>query len=368
MVSYLAQDPLSPRGIRTQQLVRAFRKRWDVELISGPARRNYASSDGTAPLSRRLVSGLSSATLIDRFEPWSCRHLANWSPRVDAALLIGFPFSTLAWSARRLVAREIPYVADVGDPWILTARAPRARGIAAARSRRDERNLWRSAAGAIVTTAGQAADLAAMFPELAILVRPNGYATLTGTPAASTSTTRTDGVLRLAHFGTLSWVRISVMPFLLALARSGLWRGIEFHQFGSDWDGMLADPPEWVSVQFEPSRPWHEVAEQSRRFDAVVVVGNRDPRQLPSKVIDYLVLPAPRIAVTGDARRDSIATYLADKDGWLVVAADDPSAGRAVAGHLNACRRTKLDPPASESWPQVAATVVRFFASVTGGR
>jgi hypothetical protein len=368
VVSYLAKDPFSPRGMRTQELVRAFRKRWEVELISGPAPRNHVSSNGTAPLTRRLARGLSAATLIDRFEPWSYRHLSTWSPRVDAALLIGFPFSTLAWGAKRLVARGIPYVVDVGDPWILTARYPPARGIAAARSRRDEKKLWQSAAGAIVTTSGQAADLAEIFPELAILVRPNGYTALTDTPARNTSVTRNDGVLRLAHFGTLSVCRISVTPFLSALARSGPWRRIEFHQFGSDWDGMLDDPPESVSIKFEPSRPWHEVAEDSRRFDAVVVVGNRDPRQLPSKVIDYLVLSAPRIAVTGDSRRDSISKYVADKDGWLVVADDDPSAGRAVASHLNACRGMKLDPPVSESWPQVAHTVLRFFASVTGGR
>jgi hypothetical protein len=368
VVSYLAHDPFSPRGIRTQELVRAFRKRWEVELISGPAPKNRVSSNGTAPLSRRLGRGLSSATLIDRFEPWSCRQLANWSPRVDAALLIGFPFSTLAWGAKRLVARGIPYVADVGDPWILTARAPPARGVAAARSRRDEKNMWQSAAGAIVTTSGQAADLAAIFPDLAILVRPNGYTGLTDTPDRSTSITRNDAVLRLAHFGTLSVCRISVTPFLTALARSGLWRRIEFHQFGSDWDAMLTDPPESVSVKFEPPRPWHEVAKDLRRFDAVVVVGNRDPRQLPSKVIDYLALPAPRIAITGDPRRDSTSEYLADKDGWLVIADDDPSAGRAVAGHLDACRGMRLDPPMSESWPEVAHTVLRFFASVTGRR
>ncbi|HZE05703.1 MAG TPA: hypothetical protein VE127_10790, partial [Solirubrobacteraceae bacterium] len=283
---------------------------------------------------RRLASGLSSATLIDRFEPWSCRHLATWSPRVDAALLIGFPFSTLAWAAKRLVARRIPYVVDVGDPWILTSPRPRARGIAATRSRRNEKKLWRSAAGAIVTTTGQAADLAALFPELEILVRPNGYPVPDDAPAARTPTADNDGVLRLAHFGTLSECRISVRPFLSALARSGLWRRVEFHQFGSDWRAMLADPPPSVSVEFERSRPWREVAEQSRRFDAVVVVGNRDPRQLPSKVIDYLVLPAPRIAVTADARRDSISTYLADKDGWLVLGGDDPNAGPAVARHL----------------------------------
>ena len=367
VVSYLAQAPFAPRGIRTREVVKAMRRRWEVELICGPAPAAQAVKNRTtAGVSRRLASRISSATLIDRFEPWTWRHLAAWTPRADAGLLVGFPFSTLAWGAKRLAAQGIPYVADLGDPWFLTVREAHVRGLAAARSRRVETRLWQSAAGAIVTTRGQAEDLRAIFPGLRILVRPNGYAAACGGGAVHGATAEPGEVLRLAHFGTLSGQRISVVPFLTALARCGLWRGIDFHQFGADWGGMLAGLPESVSIRIEASRPWNEIAGQARRFDAVVVVGNRDPRQLPSKVVDYLVLPVPRIAVTAHPRNDSIIEYLADKPGWLVVADGDPATGRLVAGHVDAFRNRAPAAPVSESWPRVADTVVGFFSSAAG--
>lgn len=367
VVSYLARAPFAPRGIRTREIVTAMRRRWDVELICGPAPGHPAAMNGTAAgMPRRLANRVCAATLIDRFEPWTWRHLAAWTPRADAALLVGFPFSTLAWGARRLAAQGIPYVADLGDPWILTVREPHVHGLAAARSRRVETRLWQSAAGAVVTTRGQAEALKALFPGLRILVRPNGYAAPAGPGAGEGANGACRERLRLAHFGTLSGQRISVVPFLTSLARSGRWRVIEFHQFGADWSGMLNGLPEPIRIRTEPSRPWSEMAEQAGRYDAVVVVGNRDPRQLPSKVVDYLALPVARIAVTAHPRQDSIVEYLADKPGWLVVADGDPGAGRLVADHVAACRGRALEAPVSESWPRVADTVVRFFASAAG--
>ena len=118
--------------------------------------------------------------------------------------------------------------------------------------------------------------------------------------------------------------RVDVMPFLRRLSRSGMWKWIEVHQFGPDRTAALAEPPPRVKSVFHAPRPWSDVIGTTRDFDAAIAIGNLNPAQLPSKVIDYLVLPVPRIAITANPQLDATARYVADKVGWLVMSPDDP--------------------------------------------
>jgi hypothetical protein len=375
VVSYFAHVPLSPRGVRTRALVARLRRDWEVELVAGPPPGTarppgdgaHSARDGR-PLARRALQRAHSRLLLDRYEPWARRRLRGWRPRAAAAVLVGFPFSPPALAARRLAAAGIPYVVDVGDPWALTARRPLVGGPALRRARSAERRLWEGAAGAVVTTRGQARALQRLFPELPVLVRPNGFdpadadGALGGTGGAGPNA----DVLRLAHFGDLSWARLDVGPVLERLAARGPWRAVELHLHGSDWTGELRRL-RGVTVGFHEPRPWHEVVALSGRYDLALVVGNRDPSQLPSKAIAYLQLPLPRLAVVERVDGDALAEYVAGRPGWatLPAGAEDPAA--LVDGHLR--RRwtpAELAPPEAESWEHVGDAVARFVLGVTG--
>ena len=133
-----------------------------------------------------------------------------------------------------------------------------------------------------------------------------------------------DDELHLGHFGRLYGPRIDVGGALNGLARSGRWRRVVVHQFGEVERDRLDALAEEVQVIIQPARPWREIQQAAAGLSAVLVVGNLSPAQLPSKVIDYLTLPAPRIALVRDGGADAIADYLRDKSGWLVAAADSP--------------------------------------------
>jgi hypothetical protein len=371
VVSYLANAAFAPRGIRTRELLRALERERPVDLIAGPIER---SPDGVAPaagrtLLRKALQYAHSSVLLDKFELWSRRRFRSWRPDAAGALLIGFPYSPLVYAARRLQAARVPYVVDVGDPWALTAANGRSvsRNLGLRRAQSAERRLWSGAAGAIVTTSGQASALRQLFPQLPVLVRPNGFVTV-GPPRVSTGPeTRSradDSVLRLAHFGDIYAARLEIVRFLTSLARDGGWSRVEFHQYGSDWTGQLR-AQDAITVIFHEPRPWPEIVEAAVAFDLAVVIGNHDPRTLPSKAVEYLQLPIPRLAVVDDDQRDALAQYVADKRGWLVLSVKGSRSAEAIRDHLeHSWSHAELVPPDEERWDRVGAEVVRFFLQV----
>jgi hypothetical protein len=311
-----------------------------------------------------------SSLLLDKYELWSRRRFRSWRPAAEGALLIGFPFSPLVYAARRLAAAEIPYVVDIGDPWVLTIAGgrPATQNLGRMRARRAERALWAGASGAIVTTEQQASALRALFPDLPTFVRPNGFsvADADDIPAEVESVSSTASRLRLGHFGDLFAARLDIGPFLQRLARSALWEEVELHQFGQDWTGALEAQSD-VRVVFHPRRPWSEVTRVAAKYDLALVVGNLDPTTLPSKAISYLQLPIPRLAVVADDEGDALAMYAAGKPGWLVLRSDEPDAAQRINTHVERdWKLAELAPPETESWNNVSQEVVAFVTRVFG--
>jgi hypothetical protein len=314
---------------------------------------------------RRGLRVARDALLLDKHEPWTRRTLGAWSPAADLGVLIGAPFSFVAVGARRLARAGVPYVLDLGDPWLADGRLT----PAALRARRDEAFAWRHAAGGIVTTDEQAADVRRRFPGVPVLVRPNGYppGVVAAGPAARPSDASSRR-LRLAHFGHLYGARVDVGPFLAGLSASGRWDAVELHLYGEDWGGVLDRVRAHVEVVPHDPLPWPVAVEEASRYSAALAIGNHGGIQLPSKVIQYLTLPIPRLAVVADPARDCIVSYLEDKPGWLICAAADAGAAARVHAH---CARSwepgELEPPAGEAWPQVAAAVAAFLEDVRAG-
>jgi hypothetical protein len=311
---------------------------------------------------RRAARRARDTVLLDKQEPWSWRRFARWRPEADMALVIAPPFSVAARAARRLAGAGVPLVLDLGDPW--TARA--ARTPAGIRARRAESFAWHHAAGAIVTTHEQASEVRRRRPALPVLVRPNGHAVdLAAAAPAPWAGSAPGRRLRLAHFGQLYGVRVDLEPFAAGLRASGLWDEIELHLFGEDWDRVLDGVRDHIAVVEHEPAPWSRVVELSASYSAALVVGNRGGIQLPSKVVQYLTLPVPRIVVVEDAARDCIAAYVRDKPAWLVCGAADSDAARRVRHHCaHDWSAAELAPPPGESWPEVTSAIEAFLRDV----
>lgn len=372
VVSGLAHNPMAPRGQRTQNLVEQLEKRWDVELVALPPEtfgRRDAAPVSRQPLPRRVLGSAMRSVALDRWEPWAARRLRRWRPEADAALLVGYPWSPVTRAARKLARRGIPYVVDAGDPWVVTEPASLPRSISVWRARHAELPIWRNAVGAVVTTRQQGDRLKEAFPHLQILARPNGYVPTPPSAAVAPRAGRRDPAsLTLAHFGTLSPIRVDVAPLLAALQRGGRWRTITFVQFGDDYAGKLQSVPKGVFIERHASQPWAEIVARAGDFDAAVVMGNERGYLMPSKAVQYLTLPIPRIAVTSGEPDDALAEYAEAHAGWMVASAGDPEVGEQVWEHLaRNWSAADLAPPEAESWPNVAVQVAGFIEACVSG-
>ena len=359
-------DPFTPRGERARELAAGFGERWEVEEIaySGPGAQPSGAAGRSSRL-RRAARVVVTSTLLDRWEPWSRHRFRRWRPGLDAAILIGYPFSPAVYASRRLADAGIPYIVDTGDPWVLTNDEFANTHLGLWRARRAERALLEGAAGMVLTTPQQAEPMRRLFPALPILVRPNGYRSIS--PVAPVSRRPgDDGRLRLAHFGMLSTARIDLAPVMQRLLADGPWDAVTFAQFGSDYAGMLDRLPSGVDVERHPSHPWDEIVERASDYDLALVLGNNKSGQLPSKAIQYLTLPIPRLSVTRRLEGDALAEYVRDKPGWLAVSSDDSELAARIASHvLREWSSHDLLPPADEAWPMVAEQVVDFVERQT---
>jgi hypothetical protein len=365
VVSYLGNDPFTPRGTRTKALVEALGGDWTVEFHASSSLHAAPHSRTSVRYARKVIARARKRLLLDNQEIWSRSRFRTWEPKVDGALLIGWPMSPLVYASARLYARGIPYVVDVGDPWMLTHQNPYLRRPVASRATRAERRLWARAAGAVFTTAAQANAISSLYPDMPILVRPNGYETVepaaVGDPADPRPRPRE--TISLVNFGNLSSVLLDVSGLLGRLVESGRWREIKFAQYGNDWDGVLDKSPSEVIVTRHKPVPWKEAVVVARDYDAAVVVGTRNAyrMQMPSKAASYLTLPIPRVAVTCGAEDDALSQYVADKAGWLCSAIDDPQLAEQLHDHLSrGWTAGELAPPVGESWPCVADEIAAF--------
>jgi hypothetical protein len=368
VVGFAATRPLTPRGERVRAIVQELKKDCRVELISGPT-----PSEPMRPRrsrTRRVAGDLARTIVLDRDEVASARWFAGATLAADAALLVGSPFSPMIWAARRLVKTHVPYVVDIGDPWALTNAKPAFPTVAQARAVHAERFLWEHARGGIVTTSLQATDLQAVFPSMPLVVQPNGFS------AVPTASSRANGshdprCLRIVHYGDLYEPRLDVAPFLESLVRSRAWSRVSFTLHGVDWNRALDRIRGPVEVRTLAPMPWYEVVAAAVQHDLALVVGNRNPAQLPSKAVQYLTLPIPRVALINGREQDALANYIAAKPGWLAIRHDAPRGEWIDSLVAHATRHwlpADLEPPSSEAWPAACARIVEFFLTSTGLR
>ena len=367
VVSFAGGAPNSPRAQRARMIATAFERDLSlpVEQIPAPGR-PYAVDAGIAPgatLPRRAALKLLSPFVLDQYEPGAFRLFRRWTPQGLGAVLIGWPFSPLFWAARRLVAAGVPYVLDVGDPWVLTPKEDTQEwGRLSGRLAGAESYLWEHAAGGVVTTAGQAEALGALFPRLQLLRRPNGYFDVRGDAPWPDPRPGPSRELRLVQFGSVYPVRLAIGDWLSRLRREGGFDRLHFVNYGaSGAPELLESDDPGVVVEVRAPVELRETWLVARDFDAAVVTGNKDPAQLPSKAIQYLTLPIPRLGLTADDGHDELTRFAGNKPAFLAVdirSADGPAL--ALAHLRRPWSERELWPAVSESWPAAAREVVEF--------
>lgn len=370
-------NSLSPRGQRLAHLYSALQSDFEVQRVcrrgATPPSENQANGELVVDKVRHVFGRfLVRHLLLDRTELSAVASFLCWRPEVEAAVLVGFPFAPIAYAARWLAHNEIPYVVDIGDPWVLTGEGTVDGRLKHWRAKRAERHMWEGACGAIVTTVLQREALVALFPHLKVLVRPNGYERPTNSdsdPPVSESKIQKShnrSELRLVHYGNLYAPRLNAELFLTSLASSGCWDRIVLRQYGNDWTGLLDRVEPYIDVERHQPLAWAEVMVEAQQFDLALVIGNRNPMQLPSKAIQYLTLPLPRVALVNGDPQDALAAYVADQPAWATIEAGDEDAAPRVAKFLdNARHHGDFTPPYSESWPVVEAVLAKFIHEVT---
>jgi hypothetical protein len=223
--------------------------------------------------------------------------------------------------------------------------------------------LWRHAAAGVVTTQRQARALQALFPDLDLLVRPNGYTPMAdGEGPANAAREGTEGELRLVQFGSVNPRKLPIGGWLSNLRRvAGLTR-VRFANYGSvNRQDLLESEDPAVVIEAHESVEWGEACRIARGFDAAVVVANINPAELPSKSIQYLTLPIPRVAVTASSDPGELGAFAAQRPGFIAVDGGSEDDVSRLISHLH--RRwseEELSPPAGDSWDVVARDVTGF--------
>jgi hypothetical protein len=219
---------------------------------------------------------------------------------------------------------------------------------------RRETFLWENAAAGVVTTATQASRLRSLFPDLTAVSpeRLRGG----GDGVGGRGIRRAPGdVLRLVQFGSVYEVRLP-WPLVSRLRQAAGCKTLlsptsvharpELLRHGS---GVLNR-----TIRGLAARP--RIAQD---FDAALVIGNQDPGQLPSKAVQYLTLPIPRIALTSGPGSD-LAAFAAERSGFIAV---DIASAKNIAlalAHLRRAWSSELTPPPGDSWDAVAREIAEF--------
>jgi hypothetical protein len=364
VVSFAAGSAISPRVQRTEHLVSALEREFDFQVERVPAR-EVDPFKGRLP--RRVARRALRPLVFDSFELPARLALRGWEPSATGALLIAWPYSPIYIAASRLVGAGIPYVVDVGDPWALTEPLPTPwwRRLALRRAKAAETFLWRHAAAGVVTTEAQASSLRGLFPDLELVCRPNGYTTTTAVPEIKREHPHAvphARELRLVQFGSVNPVKLPIGGWLSRLRSAAGLRSVRFASYGPvDRPELLRSEDPAVVVEVHDPVDWGRACQIARGFDAAVVVANRNPAELPSRSIQYLTLPIPRIAVTASRDPGELGAFARQRPGFIAVDVDSRDDVPRLIAHLRrAWSDEELSPPAGDSWPEVTREILSF--------
>jgi hypothetical protein len=338
--------------MRSEHLAAAFSEHgWQVRIVAdeaaGEAVSDAPAAAGAAGALRRGAASLARLVLPypDSYARWSARagRRLRHAESPDLVYALAWPFSAIALGAALGSRFGAPLVVDVGDPW------PH-RGLGDVLL---ERWSLRRAQAMVVTTDG-AAELyrrRSGLPADRVVVAPNGADELVRPEG------REANPPRFLALGTLSAPRVDPTPAFRALAELEAEGALEFSFYGE----CFLDLPPDIAAHHRGRVPADEARELMGAADALVIVGNRDPRQVPSKVYEAAESDLPVLYVAGRPT-DPGAAILAETGHATVADAGDLADCREAARRTLARMRAG-DRPAPARRFTWAATEERVLAA-----
>ena len=360
---HLAPAAIGPRATRSRRIARALTDaghRVHPVVIADPTLQHpiLAAAPGTLigamgepgmSSRRRLRAGLARAAqrilpLPDAQLHWAATVLRDPalerppSPRTTI-YAVAAPFSALIVGA--LLARrwKAPLIGDIGDPWI---------GAGPAEARLAAWTMGRLDSLIVTNEATASACRPQLAPGTRTIVAANGADRLWRAPAAP------DEPPLFLQIGTLSRVRTDPVPAFRALAELDRRRLIRFRSHGEAWVPLAPDLARYHHGVLGEDEARNLMGSAA----AVLVVGNRNPIQIPSKVYEVARSEAWGLFVSEHQREPGAAVLRASGHG--VVCANDEEA--IAAGALTIVERERCGerprPSADHTWEETLGRVV----------
>jgi glycosyltransferase involved in cell wall biosynthesis len=367
-----------PRGTRSRRIAAALAARgWQVRLavVDGPREPTDPGIEVAASLpgpptdphtTRPHPHRVRRSWLVrplrrllpcpDTYAPWSIRVWRNLrdTEGPDIVYVLAWPFSTIPAGAALARRFGVPLVIDLGDPW-------EHRGLG---MRTLERASMRAATAIIVTSTG----IAEVYRERTSLGSDRIVVVPNGADLAFATSSRRRRPLFLS-LGTISESRTDPVPGFRALRELHREGRIEFNFYGRVWRELPAD----VLDSYRGVVPAAEAALLTRSADAIVIVGNRDARQIPSKVFEMARSDIPVLYLRGPVGEPG-ARLLMDTGHATVAPGSDAHACRGAAAEVIARLENGARPQPTHqySWEDTVDRITelldRVLAAKANGR
>jgi hypothetical protein len=165
--------------------------------------------------------------------------------------------------------------------------------------------------------------------------------------------------------GTLSEARIDPVPGFRVLRELQREGRAEFYFYGRVWLELPSD----VLDSYRGVVPGAEAARLTRSADAVVIVGNRDTRRVPSKVFEMARSNIPVLYLRGPDGEPG-ARILTETGHATVAPGTDPAACRRAAEEVIARLASGARPQPTDrfSWEAATDRISRLLDQVLSAR
>jgi glycosyltransferase involved in cell wall biosynthesis len=282
------------------------------------------------------------------------RAMAEWTP--DALVTVSNPYSShLAGLRVRSFWPHARWLADIGDPFSLpNAPAVNHRTLYEAKNRRLEQRVFEQADVLSVTTEATARAYRAELPIGAaklVVIPPLVDKTLCAAALSPPQETlrQVSGTQRIVYCGRLYAKLRGPGPILAAFAHF-----VQEYPLPR-WEMHLYGPVDECRTEIDPWRttlgdrlivhgavPRAEAWRAMQQADVLLNVGNDNPCQLPSKLVEYVSLGKPilNVAVRSD---DTSAEFLAGYPAAISLLAEVQSSNSEAYGRM--CKFLKQLPP-----------------------
>jgi len=267
--------------------------------------------------------------------------------RPEVLYAIGYPVGALIAGSVVAAALEVPWIADLGDPWDPSGLLERRR-----------RNRVLSSAAALVTTNAELARslTPTLRSETPVLLSPAG-GTIRRRAGAG-------GLPLVVHLGSINAGRVDPRPAFEVLSAAHARLEIEFRSHTNGWHPELDSLPHPHLEMLAAD----DALELSARAAAVLVLGNQSTIQIPSKAYEIACTESWALCVS-ELDEDPIVEVLS-AGGHAVAATNDiASIGDALSSILEREQRGQKPAPVAEhDWARRVDAIEELIGSVLANR